>query len=54
MCVCVCLLCFAPRGVTETINGVALLVLLTLSLSTFASDLGIGALFQRILSGAVR
>lgn len=42
------------RGVTEAINGFALLVLLTISLSTFAGDLGIGTLFQRIVSGGVK
>lgn len=41
-------------GVTETINGVALLFLLALSLSTFAGDLGVGELLQRVFSGAVR
>lgn len=41
------------RAVTETINGVALLVLLTVGFSTIAGDLGIGDLLQRIVSGAI-
>eukprot|EP00752_Nemacystus_decipiens_P012602 g11161.t1 len=42
------------RDVSAAINGVALLILFAISLSTFAGDLGISTLFQRVLAGAVR
>lgn len=41
------------RAVTETINGLAIFILLTVGVSTIAGDLGIGDLLQRVVAGAI-